>query len=319
MDKKFNISITGASGLLGTYMTKQFISQGHSLKCHRNKSNIPVELNDYDLEWIQGDIRDQYVVNQLILDCDVIIHCAAIVSFDKKDLGQMMSINIQGTKALVDNLIGKSTKLIHISSIAALGRVDKAGEIDEKVVFNSEVKNSAYAQSKYLSELEVYRAIAEGVNGMILSPSVILGKNERSSSSATIWKQILKFPTFAPKGANGFVDVRDVVQAAENCLVNWRDGEKFIINGHNISYLELYSKVLNYRKMKVKPAKVSPFLLLMILPFARLYFFLTRTSSKISKEAILSTSRTYSYSNAKSISQLGVNYHSLEASLSAFL
>ena len=92
----------------------------------------------------------------------------------------------------------------------------------------------AFAQSKYFSELEVHRGIAEGIHAMVLSPSVILGNNERTTSSATIWNQILKFPQFAPQGANGFVDVRDVVKAANACLKNWKSGVKFIINGCHI-------------------------------------------------------------------------------------
>ena len=315
MDNKLNISITGASGLLGTYMAKSFIEKGHVVKGHRNKSAIPSELIDENIEWVQGDIREQFVVTELLKGCDILIHCAAMVSFEKKQFDSMMSINVDGTKMVVDNMISKNIKLIHISSIAALGRVDNCKPIDEKVLFNPDVKNSAYAESKYESELEVYRGIAEGLDAMILSPSVILGKNQRNTSSSTLWDQILKMPKFSPKGANGFVDVRDVVQAAENCLQNWNSGEKYILNGHNLSYFDLYNKVIEFKNIKVKSVKISPSILYILLPFAKFFFFLTRTHSKISREAIMSTSMSYAYDNNKSINELGVNYTSIDSSL----
>lgn len=315
MDKKLHVSITGASGLLGTYIAIAFLEKGHIVKGHRNKSAVPSELSHYDMEWVQGDIREQSVVSELLKGCDLMIHCAAMVSFEKKQFETMISINVEGTKIVVNEMISKNIKLIHISSIAALGRVDQCESIDESVLFNLEAKNSAYAQSKYYSELEVYRGIAEGLDAMILSPSIILGKNQRNTSSSTLWSQILKMPKFSPKGANGFVDVRDVVQATVNCIAHWKSGEKYILNGHNLSYFDLYNMVVEFKNIKVKPMKISPRILYMLLPFAKLFFTLIGTSSKISKDAILSTSMSYKYNNAKSINELGVDYHTVESSL----
>ncbi len=316
---KLRISISGASGLLGTFIVQHFYAKGHVLYCHRNQSSIPQELQDLNIKWIQGDIRDQFVVNQLVNCCDVFIHTAAMVSFSASMIDHMMSVNIEGTRLVVDHCIGKNVRLIHISSIAALGRVDEGVAIDEDVHFNINGENSAYAQSKYLSEMEVHRGIAEGVEAMILSPSIILGSNERNSSSATIWNQILKFPKLAPKGANGFVDVRDVVQGIEKALINWRNGEKYIINGHNLSYVELYMKVLQHRSIKVRPSPINPIILKAMLPFVKLVFFMLRISSKISLDAINSTSKTYRYKNIKSRTELGLTYKEIEESIAYFL
>jgi nucleoside-diphosphate-sugar epimerase len=319
MDNTLRISISGASGLLGTFLTKHFVSKGYAVKCHRNKSAIPIELENYQLDWVTGDIRDQYVVKELIKDCDLFIHSAAMVSFEKSDVEKMMSVNVEGTKRVVDNLIGTDIKLIHISSISALGRIDQGKEISEKTTYNHEVKNSAYAQSKYLSELEVHRGIAEGLSAMLLLPSIILGRNNHNSSSSTLWSQILKMPKFAPAGANGFVDVRDVVKATNLCINKWQNGEKFVINGHNLEYIALYDKVVKLKKLKIKPSKISPTFLLCMLPFVKLFYFLTNTNNKISKDTILTTSKSYSYSNQKSIKDLQLKYYSIDDTLNDFV
>lgn len=313
------VVITGASGLVGTFAALRFLEMGYDVTCHRNNSPIPAELTDKNLHWIQGDIREQETILKLIEKADIIIHTAAVVSFDKSDVERMNAINIGGTKLLVDHLIGTDIKLIHVSSISALGRVDKGKMVDETVSFDEKLKNSPYGKSKFLSEMEVHRAIAEGMQGMIVLPSIILGSNKRNSSSSTLWDQILKMPRFAPAGANGFVDVADVVESIVACLKHWKNGEKYIVNGHNVEYIDLYKKVLKFKGKKTQPKKIHPSFLLVMLPFVKLFYFLTNTHSKVSKDSIITTSQSFTYDNSKSIEDLKLSYTSLDTSVSNYV
>ena len=105
-----------------------------------------------------------------------VYHCAAIVSFDPKDKDHLLKINIEGTANVVNACIDAGVKkLVHVSSVAALGRIRKGETVTEKMNWTEETSNSIYGKSKYLGELEVWRGIGEGLQAVIVNPTVIFG------------------------------------------------------------------------------------------------------------------------------------------------
>lgn len=128
-----------------------------------------------------------------------VYHCAAKVSFHPKDEKEMYHTNVKGTENLLYACDSSGVeKFLHVSSIAVLDTFNEKGELDETSDFNPKEEHSAYAISKHLSEMEVWRASAEGLNTIIINPGMIVGSGNWGNSSGDIFptlrKTVLHFP-----------------------------------------------------------------------------------------------------------------------------
>lgn len=173
---------------------------------------------------------------------DAVIHSAAFVSFYKKERRQMYQVNVEGTANVVNVAIEqKLPRLLHVSSVAAIGRTAKSQLISEEKKWEDDKSNTHYAISKHKAELEVWRGFGEGLNGVIINPGTILGFGDWHASSCAIFKNAYKeFPWYT-QGVNGFVGVEDVAEASIRLLFSDIVEKRFIVNSENISFRELFN------------------------------------------------------------------------------
>lgn len=206
------------------------------------------------IEWINIDLEDRDSLTPVLSDIKCIINCAAKISFNKKEDDQTIKQNISIAASIVDSAItAKVSRLIHISSIAALGSANNGELINEEHFFNSVKNKSAYSISKFESEMEVWRGISQGLNAVILNPSVILGSGDWESGSPQLIKRVAKGMPFYTNTVNGFVDVNDVAKIAVKLIDSEISGQRFVISSENISYQSLFTLVAN--DLDKKPPK----------------------------------------------------------------
>jgi len=125
---------------------------------------------------------------------------------------------------------------LFVSSVAALGRIREDVAITEEMKWTEETSNSEYGKTKYLAEMQVWRGMAEGLNTVIVNPTIILGSGDWNKGSSEIFKSAYdEFPWYT-EGISGFVDVADVVNAMIALMESDITGERFIVSGHNASY-----------------------------------------------------------------------------------
>ena len=177
MDHK-RILVTGATGFLGAYLLRQLVTQGHAIRALR-RANSPMHLVEdiADLvEWVEADILDIVALETAFEGVTHVYHCAAMVSFHPRDVDRMMKINVEGTANIVNlSLSFGVQKLVHVSSIAAVGRSKERPQLDESSKWTTSKLNTNYAISKYMGEQEVWRGHAEGLAVGIVNPAIILG------------------------------------------------------------------------------------------------------------------------------------------------
>ncbi|MBC7722151.1 MAG: NAD-dependent epimerase/dehydratase family protein, partial [Pedobacter sp.] len=206
------ILVTGANGLVGSHLITKLLQQNKQVRAlYRNNPPLIIHQN---LEWFQGDILDIIGLEEAMESVTQVYHCAAIVSFNPKERKILYQTNIEGTANVVNGCLDMGIeKLVYISSVASLGRALKNEPINEAAKWIESTNNSEYAKTKFLAEMEVWRGIGEGLNAVIVNPSIILGASDWTKGSAAIFKSVYdEFPWFAD-GVNGFVDVVDVVDA----------------------------------------------------------------------------------------------------------
>ena len=253
------ILVTGASGLLGEELVRQLLEEGYQVKAAYNST--PVSLNHPNLIKQQCDILDVVALEEIMQDITHVYHCAGMVSFLPEDKFNLLKINVEGTANVVNACIDAGvTKLVHVSSVAALGRIRQGETVTEKMNWSEETSNSMYGKSKYLGELEVWRGVGEGLNAVILNPSVILGGNNWDTGSAAIFKTAYNEFKWYTEGVSGFVDVADVARAMILFMQSGISGQRYIVNGANLTYREIFTTIAECFNRKPPHKKVSPFL-----------------------------------------------------------
>ncbi len=253
------ILVTGGAGIVGSELIKQLLDAGEKVVAISHLT--PISISHPSLEVVQCDILDVTALEERMQDISYVYHCAALVSYDPKDKQQLLKINIEGTANIVNACINAGVeKLVHVSSVAALGRIRTEEMVTEKMNWTEETSNSIYGKSKYFGEIEVWRGIGEGLKAVIVNPSLILGGDSWENSSSAIFKNVYnEFPWYT-NGVSGFVDVRDVARAMILLMNSKISAQRFILNGENLSYKEIFSLIAKGFDKKPPSKKVTPFL-----------------------------------------------------------
>ena len=233
------VLVTGGTGFIGAYIIKELVEKSYHVRAIRRSNKLPFFISPDILnkvEWVNGDVLDVISLNEAMQGVDAVIHSAALVSFDRRERKQMYNTNVDGTANVVNlSLENGIKKLVHISSISALGRTATGERVDEEKKWLNSKLNSHYGISKNKAEMEVWRGMGEGLDAVIINPSTVLGFGNWHDSSCAIFKNSYKgFPWYT-KGVNGFVAVEDVAKIAVLLMESNITEERFIINHENWS------------------------------------------------------------------------------------
>jgi nucleoside-diphosphate-sugar epimerase len=240
------------------------VQSGFPVRAIRRSLKIPSFIANEiweKVEWIESDILDVVGLEEAMQDCFAVIHAAAIVSFNSHDRHLMNEVNIEGTKNVINTAIENNIqRFIHISSVAALGRTEAKQMVSEEKKWEETSSNTHYSITKHYAELEVWRGFSEGLNGVILNPSTILGFGDWNQSSCAIFKNAYKgFPWFT-EGINGFVSVEDTAECVVKMLQSEITEKRFIVNADNWSFQQLFNTMADGFGKKKPHRKATPFL-----------------------------------------------------------
>jgi len=291
------IFITGATGLLGSYLIKELAEQDVKIKAlYRNE----IPFSHKNIDWIKGDISDTSLLEETLSDVDEVYHCAGKVSFNPKDKQELFKTNIEGTANVVNACLNTGVKkLVHVSSVSALGRIRENTSVDEGMQWSEETSNSIYGKSKYLAELEVWRGIAEGLKAVIVNPTIILGGNDWNKSSAEIFKTVYKEFPYYSEGVTGFVDVKDVVKAMITLMHSDISAQRFIISAENSSYKQLFEMIATAFNKKPPHKNVTPFLAAAVWRLEAVKSLFTGKAPFITKETAITAMAKVYFDNSK--------------------
>jgi nucleoside-diphosphate-sugar epimerase len=312
------ILITGGTGFLGATLIKQLIDLGIDvIATKRSNSIIPQQLLSSSLiQWIDADICNYFDLEEAFNNITEVYHCAAVVSYQKQDAANMKKVNIEGTAHVVNLCLANKARLVHVSSVAALGSSKNHAPVNEKDYWEYEPTLSNYAISKYESEMEVWRGIAEGLDAVIVNPSVIIGASSGSKGSGAIFSLINKGLKYYPTGTVGVVDVEDVASIMRDLMANQHiTGERFIINNVNLSNKELLDKASALMGKPAPKIAVPPTVLKIAATLATAVASIKNEKSTLTKDSARASSEKLAYSDAKLQQALVIEYKPLETTL----
>lgn len=316
------IIVTGGTGLLGSHLLLELSkTENKIIALKRPTSNLTTveklfrwhfkenEKQFKKIRWVEGDITDIDTLLKVFTENSEIYHAAGKVSFNEKEKEQLYEINIKGTANVVNAALEKRIdKLCHVSSIAAIGRRNNATLTNEEVPIENTARISPYAISKYQGEQEVWRGIAEGLNAVIVNPSIILGPGNWHDSSARLFRQVYKGLKFYTNGTNGYVSAEDLAKIMILLMKDQVTAQRFIVSSENISYRQLFTWMAEAFNVKPPQHSAGPFLSEITWRILKAASFITGKTPLITKETAQTANSIYKYNNEKIISQTAFQF-----------
>jgi nucleoside-diphosphate-sugar epimerase len=312
------ILVTGGAGLVGNELIQQMLASGKQVRAIYNKTPLQ-SFSSANLQLVQCNILDVVALEEAMKDIEQVYHCAAVVTFNPQKKQEMFKINIEGTANVVNAALDAGIKkMVHVSSVAALGRIRTNESITELMNWSEETSNSAYGQSKYLAEMEVWRGIAEGLDAVMINPTIILGGGNWNDGSTKIFQSVYnEFPWYT-EGTGGFVDVKDVVKAMIQLMESNISAERFIINAENKSYKEVFDLIAKGFNKKPPHKKVNKFLSALVWRLEAIKSRFTGNEPLLTKETARTAMAKVKFDNSKLFKFLpGFVYTALEQTITS--
>ncbi len=321
------ILVSGATGLVGAHLLHRLAGGDKPVRAMKRSTSdmrlvekvfqLHEAENDLQkIEWIQADLLDIFSLDQALDGVEEVYHCGAMVSFHPALRRQMLKVNIEGTANLVNASMDAGVKkFCHVSSVAAIGRTGEDEYIDERSQWKASHRNSVYAISKYGAEKEVWRAMAEGLNAVIVNPSIIFGVGDWNGGSTEMVKLVWKGLHFYTTGVNSFVDVRDVVRAMVLLMDGNHFGQRFILTSESHPYRQVFNWMAEYLGKNPPGIRVSPLMGEIAWRLLAIQGLLSGKRPAVTRETARTASKRYYYSAEKVKSLLGIEFMPVEQSI----
>ena len=299
--------ITGSSGLLGMYLVRALLQRGEDIVA-LYRTAIPAILSEEEkakVKWVKGDILDVVLLEELMQDCKLVYHCAGMISFNPSKRQEMFKINVEGTANVVNAALSAGVKkLVHVSSVAAIGRKRNNQTVHEALKWDDNANPSYYGKTKYLGELEVWRGVAEGLDAVIVNPVIILGYADWNLGSSAIFRKAYDEFPFYTEGVSGFVDVEDVAKAMIMLMDSTITAQRYILSAENLKLRDVFTEMARVFGKKPPRWKVSNWITEIVWRVEKWKSIFTGIDPLLTKETVDTARQIVHFDNSKILNAL---------------
>ena len=309
-----SVLVTGATGMIGSVLTRRLVENGEEVRIlHRRHSNLEI-LGDVRscVDSLEGDVLEPATLIEAMQGVDQVYHVAAYIGYgSRRDWPRLHRVNVQGTANVVDAALATGVRrLVHTSSIAALGRPDAdEAYIDETVEWHASRADTYYARSKHLAELEIHRGIAEGLDAVMVNPSIVFGIGRPGENTRYIVDRLRRGQLpFAPVGGTNFVDAEDVVDGHIRAMERGATGARYILGGENLLWRTAFEIIANAFDARPPRFLVPPAAAVAVGAVSELVTLVIPVGRIITRESARNASRIYHYDASRARSELGCTF-----------
>ncbi|MCX6139038.1 MAG: SDR family oxidoreductase [Ignavibacteriales bacterium] len=239
------VAVTGANGFIGSQLCRALIHSGHRVRALVRTSSDLHSIQQLPVEPVIGDVRDEQSLHAAFDGCNVVFQTAAIVSFWKPLHALQHEVNVHGTHNVVTAALRCGVgRLVHTSSIAALGHAEDGLLADETTPFNWDASQPGYKKSKHDAELEILHGIGNGLDAVIVNPAVVIGPGDVHFNGGDFIRSVSRgFVPFYIRGGANIVFVEDVVRGQIAAAEKGEKGERYILGGENLTHRQIFQTI----------------------------------------------------------------------------
>jgi len=235
--------VTGGSGFLGQYLVSALVARGHTVRIF---DQAPPARLPPRAEFVQGSVTDRGRVMRALDEVTHVYHLAAIPHLWTADRRDFDRINVEGTRTMLAAAKERRVvRFVHCSTEAILLPPRGGGAaIDENVALDLADMPGPYTRSKFLAEQAAFAAARDGLDVVIVNPTVPIGAGDHNRTPPTA--MLAHYLTQTPFVLNctlNVVDARDVATGIVLAAERGRNGERYILGGENVSLEQLLERI----------------------------------------------------------------------------
>jgi nucleoside-diphosphate-sugar epimerase len=270
------VLVTGATGFLGINLCKELVKKGYIVNALYRSEVKARFLKQKNINLFKGNITDIKSIETAIKGCDYVFHLAAYAEVWAKKKDTFYKINYLGVKNVLDIAEKEGIRKIVVTSTAGV-----FGPSNNEIINENTTRKvnyfTLYEKTKAESEKLISERAAEGLNAVIVNPTRVYGPGLMSTGNSL--SKMIKLYTegkfrFLPgngKSIGNYVFIDDVVNGHILALEKGIAGEKYILGGENISYIDFF-KVLAEISGKNYILFKFPLYLMLVISFFMLIF-----------------------------------------------
>ena len=233
--------MTGGTGFIGAHLTRALLARGDDVRVTMRASSRgePPE----GVERVTADVTDRRAVRRAVRDVERVFHVAGTTRLGL-DPAELLHLHVDGTRAVLDACLAEGVeRVVHVSSVAAIGPARPGGALDERHVRAGPL-GIPYADAKHAAEVEALRVAAHGLDVVVACPAHVFGRGDERRSSTEVVRRFLlrRIPAYVD-GALNIVDVEDVAAGLLLCDERGVPGERYILGTRNYTWQRLFAEL----------------------------------------------------------------------------
>lgn len=240
-----NIFITGATGYVGKKLSLRLAQEGYKIHALYRDIFKTKDLEHENIKLFPGDILDKNSLLAGMKDCQIIFHTAAFVSVWARKLSTIEAVNINGTVNVLETALKLSAEKIVYTSTAGVFGPSGSNATDENRPYPSSYFTHYEKTKAHIEQTIIPEYINKGLNIVTVNPTRIYGPGpltDANSLSRIIKRQLEGKISLVPsdgKSIGNYVYIDDVVEGHVLAMKNGKTGERYILGGENIAYIDL--------------------------------------------------------------------------------
>ncbi len=256
------VLVTGATGFVGSAVVKELVKKGFTVRIMVRRNSSRKNLEGLSFEEVSGDVKDREAVNRAVSGCSYVYHIAGLYRTWMKQYKELFEINVTGTENVMEACLRQGVKkVVHTSSIGALGIKQDGSLSDEGTEFNLRHLKIPYEISKYEAEIKVYEYHKKGLPVVLVRPALVMGEGDiYPTPSGAMAINVIKgkIPSCFEGGID-VVDVDDVAQGHILAMEKGVTGESYNLGtiGNFVSIKDLFALIAETAGVKA-PKMVVP-------------------------------------------------------------
>ena len=307
--------VTGGGGRLGNVLVRRLIENGQKVRV-LEPGPLPESLAGLEIEFMQGSVLDAGDVGRAVDGVDVVYHLAAKIDLSPKKDPMMFTINVEGTRMVVNACLSRGLRLVHTSSHHALERepLDQPLTEDKPLALTEKCD---YHRSKAIGETIVLDACERGLDAVIVNPGSMIGPHdyEPSMIGAVLIDMYFGRVPVLLEMLSDYVDVRDVADGMIAAAEKGRRGERYLLTGDVIPVMEMVSLYAELTGAKVPGRALPLWVGWVLLPFALAGSAVTKKEPFITGDMLRASVSNEVVSHDKAHRELGYTIRTLRESL----
>ena len=315
IEQIMRILVTGATGLVGNNVVRELVRRNVAVRVLvRVKADVR-PLQDLPVEQVGGDVLDPLSLRAALPDVEAIVHAAGRVHIGWGDLAVQRAVNVEGTRNVAQAAREAGCRLVHVSSVDALGLAPPPAWANETTPPNHKTLCS-YVITKQEAEAVIRQEQARGLQAIIVNPGFMLGPWDWKPSSGRMLLAIAQRGALAaPSGGCSVCDVRDVVAGLLTALSSATPGKQYILAGYNLSYLDLWRQIAAVTEVRPPSFRIGPLVRFGLGTAGDLLGRLTGKEPEINSAAIAMSSLFHYYDSQRATQELGYRNRDLQETL----